>query len=156
MFIGEVEIHEASIEARTLARDTSSVDTLGGMKRWFWMLDAFVVISFAVIGSDVHGFTYRLVGILRVLGPFLIALAGGIVLLRVWRNPLSLFNGFALGGITLTAGMLMRGYLWNEGTPRPFMLVSAAWFVGLMVGWRVIAIGFVWFTNRSWNVDPRA
>jgi uncharacterized membrane protein YeiH len=123
------------------------------MRHWFWILDALVVISFAVIGADFHGFTYQVAGILRVAAPFLIALAGGIVALKVWKKPLSILNGILLGSITLTAGMMMRGYLWNEGTPRTFIIVSAAWFVGVMVGWRLITLGIVWLRNRTWSAD---
>ncbi len=123
------------------------------MKRWFWIVDSIVVISFVAIGSDFHGFTYQLAGILRVAAPFLIAFAGGVFALRVWVKPLSILNGALLGLITLTAGMLMRGYLWNEGTARMFIIVSGAWFVGIMVGWRLIALAIVALKNRSWSVD---
>lgn len=123
------------------------------MKRWFWMIDTIVVISFAAIGADFHGFTYQLAGILRVAAPFLIALAGGVFAIRAWIKPLSIVNGVLLGVITLTAGMLMRGYLWHEGTARMFIIVSGAWLVGIMVGWRLIALGVVWLRSRSWNAD---
>ncbi len=123
------------------------------MKRWFWIVDSIVVISFAAIGSDFHGFTYQLAGILRVAAPFLIAFAGGVFALRAWVKPLSILNGALLGVITLTVGMLMRGYLWNEGTAQTFIIVSGAWFVGIMVGWRLITLAIVALKNRSWSVD---
>ena len=123
------------------------------MTRWFWTLDALVVISFAAIGADVHGITYQLAGILRVAGPFLIALAGGVLALRVWIKPLSILNGVLLGVFTVTAGMLMRGYLWSEGTPQTFVIVSAAWFIGVMVGWRLVAHAVLWVRKRSWSAD---
>ncbi len=118
------------------------------MKRWFWVLDVVVVVSFAVIGSDFHGFAFDFLGILRVATPFLIALGGGIAILRAWNKPLSIINGVLLAMISLAGGMAMRHYLWNEGTPKMFILVTGAYFLALMVGWRLIAVGFVWAKNR--------
>lgn len=123
------------------------------MKRWFWMVDTIVVISFAAIGADFHGFTYELAGILHVAAPFLVAFVGGVFVIRAWLKPLSILNGVMLGVITLTAGMLMRGYVWNEGTAQAFIIVSGAWFVGMMVGWRLVALAIVRLRNREWSTD---
>ncbi len=123
------------------------------MKRSFWMVDTIVVISFAAIGADFHGFTYELLGILRVAAPFLIAFAGGVFALRAWVNPLSFLNGVLLGVITVSAGMVMRGYLWNEGTAQAFIIVSGAWFVGIMVGWRLTTRAALRLRHRAWSTD---
>ncbi len=123
------------------------------MKRWFWTLDALVVISFVVIGADTHGFTYGIAEILRVAVPFLIVLGGGIIALRAWKRPLSLPNGFLLGATTLGGGMLLRQYVWSDGTARTFVLVSGAYFVALMVGWRLVVHAIVWLRNRTWSAD---
>jgi uncharacterized membrane protein YeiH len=119
------------------------------MKRWFWILDASVVVSFAFIGTDFHGFTFDFVGTIDVAAPFLIALGGGIVALRVWRNPLSILNGFLLAVISLAGGMLLRRHVWGDGTARTFIIVTGAYFVSLMVGWRLIALGIAWVAHRS-------
>jgi hypothetical protein len=119
------------------------------MKRWFWVLDASVIISFAFIGSDFHGFTFDFIAIVGVAIPFLIALGGGIVALRAWMRPLSIVNGFLLAVISLTGGMLLRHYVWGDGTARPFIIVTGAYFIALMVGWRLIALGVGWVVNRS-------
>lgn len=123
------------------------------MKRWFWILDAIAVFSFALIGSDFHGFTFDLLGILRVAMPFLIALGGGVLVLRAWRNPLSIVTGLALAVISLVVGMLMRHYLWNEGTARAFILVTGGYFIATMVGWRLFVHAGLWFTNRSGSAN---
>ena len=99
-------------------REARELDTFPGMKRWFWTLDALVVVSFVVIGADTHGFTYQLADILGVAAPFFVGLAGGIVALRAWKKPLSLLNGILLAVIALAVGMLLRRYVLDEGTPR--------------------------------------
>lgn len=130
-----------------------NVDSLPLMKRWFWVLDATAVFSFAVIGSDFHGFTFDLLGIIRVATPFLIALAGGILALRAWRNPLAIVTGFALAVISLVAGMLMRRYLWDEGTAQVFMVVTGGYFIATIVGWRLLAHAGLWLSNRSGSAN---
>ena len=119
------------------------------MRRWFWALDASVIMSFAFIGSDFHGFTFDVIGIMGVAAPFLIALAGGIFLLRAWRKPLSILNGFLQAVISLTGGMLLRHYVWGDGTARTFIIVTGAYFIAFMIGWRLLAFGITWVLGRS-------
>lgn len=119
------------------------------MKRWFWVLDASVIISFAFIGSDFHGFSFDLLAILGVVAPFLVALAGGILALRVWLKPLSILNGFLLAVISLAGGMLLRRYVWDDGAARAFILVTGGYFLTFMVGWRLVALGIEWVAGRS-------
>ena len=119
------------------------------MRRWFWVLDASVIMSFAFIGSDFHGFTFDFTGILGVAVPFLIALSGGIFVLRAWIKPLSILNGFLLAVISLTGGMLLRHYVWGDGTARTFIIVTGSYFIAFMVGWRLVALGVAWFVSRS-------
>lgn len=119
------------------------------MKRWFWVLDAAVVISFAIIGAADHGFTIDVAWVMRVSLPFLIALALGIAALRVWKNPLLILNGILLALITLAVGMLLRHYVWDDGTAQVFVIVTGAYFVAVIVGWRVIGLGVRRFRTRS-------
>jgi uncharacterized membrane protein YeiH len=140
-----------SIEGALRARESGDVGRFPCMKRWFWVLDALAIISFAFIGSDFHGFAFDLVGIMGVATPFLVALAGGILALRAWIKPLSILNGFLLALISVTGGMLLRHYVWGDGTARPFIIVTGAYFIAFMVGWRLVALGIVWITNRSRN-----
>ena len=124
------------------------------MKRWFWVLDASVIISFAFIGSDFHGFSFDFLGFMGVAMPFLIALAGGIFALRAWIKPLSILNGFLLAAISLIGGMLLRSYVWGDGTARTFIIVTGAYFMAFMVGWRLIALGIEWLASRSSSPSP--
>jgi len=119
------------------------------MRRWFWIFDAAAVLSFAFIGSDFHGFRFDLLGILGVAAPFFIALAGGIAALRLWRDPLAIVSGLLIAVIAWAGGMLLRHYVWGDGTARAFILVTGAYFVAFMVGWRLVVLVGAWITGRS-------
>ncbi len=111
------------------------------MKRWFWVLDGLFVVAFAVIGREDHGFVSDFWDYLRVAAPFLVGLAATIAILRSWRNPLLLRTGLFLAVGTLVFGMLLRRFVWGNGTATTFVWVSAAFFVAGMVGWRLVALG---------------
>ena len=123
------------------------------MKRWFWVLDVVVVVSFATVGSDFHGAAFDFGGVLGVAAPFLVALSAGVAVLRAWRDPLSILHGFVLGVITVSVGMLLRHYLWGDGTAISFVIVATVYIVGLMVGWRLVVVAVKWLRNRSRSAD---
>jgi len=111
------------------------------MRQWFWVLDAFIVVAFAVIGREDHGFVSDLWDYARVAAPFLFGLGLTIVILRSWRQPLRLRTGFLLALGTLGFGMLLRRFVWDDGTATTFVVVAAGFFVAGMVGWRLVALG---------------
>lgn len=115
------------------------------MKKWFWVLDAAIIVSFAVVGRDTHGFNSDWGEVIRISIPFLIALGVGIVAMRAWRNPTNLLVGLVVGVITLVGGMLIRGLVFDDGTATTFILVSAGWIIGLMIAWRIVALFWTHF-----------
>ena len=118
------------------------------MRRWFWVLDAIVVVSFVLIGRDTHGFVPDVGDTIRVATPFLLALALGVFAFRAWIRPTSWLTGLALAVTTLVIGMLLRRFVFDAGTARTFVILAAAWFVGLMVGWRLV-VSLVAHLHRS-------
>jgi hypothetical protein len=112
--------------------------TLPLMRRWFWILDSIVVLSFVLIGRDSHGFVSDASDILRVATPFLIALAIGVISLRAWLKPTVWLTGLNLALLTLTIGMVLRRVVFGAGSAPVFVLVTGAWFIGLMIGWRLL------------------
>lgn len=52
-----------------------------------------------------------------------------------WRAGIIL----ALG--TVLVGMLLRRWVWDDGTARAFIMVTTGFMVAAMVGWRIIASG---------------
>ena len=133
------------MERRLGADDALSLrvgaDTLPVMNRWFWALDAAVVVSFAVIGREDHGFVSDVWDYLRVAAPFLVALAASILATRAWRHPVDIRTGLALAIGTLVLGMLLRRFVWDNGTAPTFIAVTAAYLLAGMVGWRLVAAG---------------
>ncbi len=109
------------------------------MRRWYWVLDVVVVLLFVVIGREDHGFVSDFSDYLRVASPFLIGLGLTIFAVRAWRKPLDWRTGTALALGTLLLGMLVRRFVFDSGTARAFIIVSAAFFIAGMVGWRLVA-----------------
>lgn len=111
------------------------------MKRWFWVLDALVVIVFVIVGREDHGFVSGVGDYLRVAAPFLIALGLSIIILRAWRHPTDWRTGAFLAVGTVVLGMLLRRFVWDAGTARTFIVVATAFVTAGMVGWRLVALG---------------
>jgi Protein of unknown function (DUF3054) len=111
------------------------------MRRWFWVLDGLVVVAFVVIGREDHGYASDLADYLRVASPFLLALAVTVGVTRAWRQPTSLVTGLFLALGTVAIGMLLRRFVWDDGTARPFVIVTSLFLIAGMVGWRLVAVG---------------
>lgn len=118
------------------------------MRRWFWVLDVAVVVSFVAVGRDSHGFVTDWEETLRVAAPFLIALGLGIIVLRAWRNPTALLTGLGLSVFTLVVGMVLRRFAWDDGTATTFVVVTGAWLIGWMVAWRLAALAMARVRSR--------
>ena len=119
------------------------------MRKWFWVLDTLVVLSFVVIGRDSHGFTNDWAETLRIAVPFLIGLAIAVVTVRAWLAPTSITTGLNLGALTLILGMLLRRFVWGDGTAPVFVIVTGAWLIGWMVAWRLVVLGLRRYRART-------
>jgi hypothetical protein len=111
------------------------------MKRWFWIVDALVVIAFVVVGREDHGFTSDGWDYLRVASPFLLGLGVTILALRGRIDPTKWRAGIILALGTVLVGMLLRRWVWDDGTARTFIMVTTGFMVAAMIGWRIIASG---------------
>lgn len=111
------------------------------MRRWYWAFDVLVVLLFVVIGREDHGFVSDFGDYVRVASPFLIGLGLTNLAVRAWRQPMDWRTGMALALGTLLLGMLVRRFVFDSGTARAFIIVSAAFFIAGMVGWRLLVAG---------------
>ena len=109
------------------------------MKKWFWVLDATVVLSFVIIGRDSHGFVTDWSETIRVAAPFLTALLMGIIVMRAWLKPLAIMTGAGIAATTVVLGLMMRHFVLDAGIAQTFMLLTAGWMFAWMVGWRLVA-----------------
>jgi len=78
---------------------------------------------------------------MRISAPFLIGLVIGAITRKAWLHPTSLVTGLWVGVATLVIGMLLRRFVFDDGTAAVFVLVTSAWIIGLMVGWRLVWTG---------------
>ena len=123
------------------AQRYSSFMAPGLARFWYLVVDAAIIVLFAVIGRDSHGFGSDTSETIRIATPFLIAYAVAVPATKAWRAPLRLSTGFFLAILTLTIGMLLRRIVYDDGTALAFVLVTAIWIIGLMLVWRVAAHG---------------
>lgn len=123
--------------------------SLSAMRRWFWLLDLTVVLSFVVIGRDAHGFAGDWGATLEVALPFLLALSVGIGIAMVLMEPTSWLGGLVIAVVTVVLGLALRKYVFDDGTATTFVLLTAGWMVAWMVGWRLVALFGPRLVDRS-------
>jgi hypothetical protein len=114
---------------------------MGSSKRWFWIPDALVVVLFVIIGREDHGFSSSVSDYVRVSAPFLVGLGISVVALRAWRWPLDWRTGAVLAVGTVAVGMVLRRLVWSDGTAGTFIVVTTAFLIAGMVGWRLVVMG---------------
>ncbi|MHA7134071.1 DUF3054 domain-containing protein [Oerskovia turbata] len=104
------------------------------------VLDVVAVLAFAAGGRATHSADSPLTGVLTIAWPFLVGLAAGWVLLRAWRRPLAAWStGAVLWVTTWVVGMALR-WATGEGLATAFLVVSAAFLLATLVGWRLVAL----------------
>jgi len=123
--------------------------SLSAMRRWFWLLDLTVVLSFVVIGRDAHGFAGDWGATLEVALPFLLALSVGIGTAMVLMDPASWLGGLVIAVVTVVLGLALRKFVFDDGTATTFVLLTAGWMVAWMVGWRLVAVFGSRLVDRS-------
>ncbi len=104
------------------------------------VLDVVAVLAFAAGGRATHSADSPLTAVLSIAWPFLVGLAAGWVLLRAWRWPLAAWpTGVVLWVTTWVVGMALR-WATGEGLATAFLVVSAAFLLATLVGWRLVAL----------------
>jgi len=110
------------------------------MKKWLLSYDLASVLVFVIAGRSNHGAEETATGILHTAGPFLIALALGWVVTRAWQDPASLRVGAGVLATTVIGGMLLRRFVFDDGTQLSFLFVATAFLTLFLLGWRVGAV----------------
>ena len=110
------------------------------MKRWFWVLDTVIVVSFVVIGRDSHGFENDWGNTFQVALPFLLALSVGIGIAMAFMDPTNWRAGLVIAAVTVVGGLALRKYVFHDGTAPTFVWLTAGWMTAWMVGWRLVAV----------------
>jgi hypothetical protein len=101
-------------------------------------IDVIAVLVFALIGRISHH--EGALGLFGTAWPFLIGLAVGWVVMRVWRRPRRIvWTGLGVWIATVAGGMLLR-LLTGQGTQLAFVLVATAALGVLLIGWRGLSL----------------
>jgi hypothetical protein len=104
------------------------------------LLDVAAVLLFVALGRRTHDEDGSwLGGALEVAAPFLIGLAVGWLIARAWRAPTDPATGVQVWLSTLVIGMLLRRFVFDDGTALPFVIVATVFLGALLVGWRLVA-----------------
>lgn len=102
------------------------------------MLDGVVVVAFVLIGRDTHDEGNAIVGVLGTLLPLGAGLVAGWVATDAVHAPTSFRTGAGIAAVSGIAGLAIRRLVFQDGTALPFVLVTFAFYLLSMVGWRFI------------------
>lgn len=107
-------------------------------------IDTAIVVAFVAIGRRNHDEGETIAGIAETAAPFVIALLTAWVLLRVrgsavWSDPWSVPTGIVVWIFTVVCGMLLRRFVFDEGTATSFIVVATIFLGTFLVGWRAAA-----------------
>ncbi len=109
------------------------------MNRWLLSFDTTSVVVFVLVGRATHD-QAGTTGTLRTAGPFLIALGIGWIVTRAWSYPASIRTGVGVLTSTFVLGLVLRRFVFDDGTALSFVLVTATFLTLTLVGWRMIAL----------------
>lgn len=105
------------------------------------VIDLLTVLAFVMAGRASHADDPSGSGFVAVAVPYLVGLAVGWVVL--WRMGLSRAMtpaaGLLIAANTWAIGTLARRFIFGGGTAFTFLLVSALFLFGVLIGWRLLA-----------------
>ncbi|NDD98211.1 MAG: DUF3054 domain-containing protein [Actinobacteria bacterium] len=104
---------------------------------WALVADVIGIIVFVAIGRRNHDEGVAPTGVIETAAPFLIALLIGWLIARAWNEPLTTRTGTIIWVTTVALGMVLRKFVFDDGTATAFVIVAAV-FTGLVLnGWRL-------------------
>jgi MFS-type transporter involved in bile tolerance (Atg22 family) len=105
---------------------------------WSAVADALCIVIFVAIGRKNHDEGEAAAGIFRVAVPFLIAAVAGWLATQAWKRPLELRTGVIVWLTTIMLGMVLRRFVFDEGTATAFIIVATVFLCAFLNGWRAI------------------
>ena len=106
---------------------------------WSAVVDVLCIVIFVAIGRKNHDEGEAAAGIFRVAAPFLIAAVAGWLATRAWKRPLELLTGAIVWITTIVLGMILRNFVFNDGTATAFIIVATVFLCTFLNGWRALA-----------------
>ena len=105
---------------------------------WSAVVDVLCIVIFVAIGRKNHDEGEAAAGIFRVAAPFLIAAVAGWLATQAWKRPLELRTGVIVWLTTIMLGMVLRRFVFDEGTATAFIIVATVFLCAFLNGWRAI------------------
>ena len=105
---------------------------------WSAVIDVLCIVIFVAIGRKNHDEGETAAGIFRVAAPFLIAAVAGWLATQAWKRPLELRTGAIVWVTTIVLGMILRNFVFNDGTATAFIIVATVFLCAFLNGWRAI------------------
>jgi len=105
---------------------------------WSAVVDVLCIVIFVAIGRKNHDEGEAAAGIFRVAAPFLIAAVAGWLATQAWKRPLELRTGAIVWVTTIVLGMILRNFVFNDGTATAFIIVATVFLCTFLNGWRAI------------------
>ena len=116
---------------------------------WSLLADVVSVLVFVTIGRRNHDEGLSVGGVVETATPFLVALVAIWLVALVWRRPLGAREGVLAWIGTVAIGMVLRRFVFDEGTATAFVIVATVFLAGLLNGWRALARR--WCSGWSWS-----
>jgi ribose/xylose/arabinose/galactoside ABC-type transport system permease subunit len=106
---------------------------------WSAVADALCIVIFVAIGRKNHDEGEAVSGIFQVAAPFLIAAVAGWIAAQAWKKPIELQTGAIVWLTTIILGMVLRHFVFDDGTATAFIIVATVFLCAFLNGWRAIA-----------------
>lgn len=105
---------------------------------WSAVVDVLCIVIFVAIGRKNHDEGEAASGIFHVAAPFLIAAVAGWIASLGWKKPIELRTGAIVWLTTIILGMVLRHFVFDDGTATAFIIVATVFLCAFLNGWRAI------------------
>ena len=118
-------------------------------------LDTGFVVLFVAIGRRNHNQDPGVSGLIETAAPFIIALAVAWVVAQAWKRPTAIRTGLIVWPLVVAVGMVLRRFVFDDGTAASFVIVATVFLGVFLIGWRAAA-ALVERSRRSDDSTPAA
>ena len=102
--------------------------------------DLLAVVLFATIGRRSHEEDGGFGMTLEVAAPFLIGVAAGWAIFRMWQSPLWSNRAIGMWLTTVVVGVALRRTVFDRGIAPSFVIVATIVLGVFLLGWRGVAV----------------
>jgi len=103
-------------------------------------LDLLAVVVFAAIGRRNHDEDGGFGVTIEVAAPFLIGVAAGWAIFRLWQSPLWSNRAIGMWLTTVVVGVALRRIVFDRGIAPSFVIVATIVLGLFLLGWRGVAV----------------